>query len=113
VGVPALHLPPLSSADATKKMKMKMKGKWKWSFFFFFFNPRLIVRMEERDDAQATPVVEEPGNESSTTYTTNPSSSTPSASSAAGAAEKGQLKIENFVEEKYAPYLREYTVLIE
>jgi hypothetical protein len=69
--------------------------------------------MEERDDAQATPVVEEPGNESST-HTTNPSSpSTTSSSSAAGAAEKGQLKIENFVEEKYAPYLREYTVLIE
>lgn len=67
--------------------------------------------MEERDDAQATPVVEEPGNEA-TTHTTNPSSST-TASSAAGAAEKGQLKIENFVEEKYAPYLREYTVLIE
>ncbi|ELR14320.1 Ubiquitinconjugating enzyme subfamily protein [Acanthamoeba castellanii str. Neff] len=67
--------------------------------------------MEERDDAQATPAVEGPGNDS-TTHTTNPSSSTPTAYSA-GAAEKGQLKIDTFVEEKYAPYLREYTVLIE
>jgi hypothetical protein len=89
-------------------MEMEMKMK---IFFSFFSNQRLIVpRMEERDDAQATPAVEGPGNES-TTHTTNPSSSTPPSS--AGAAEKGQLKIDTFVEEKYAPYLREYTVLIE